>query len=458
MKDIERRIKALETKADAQEAARAAISSIDVMEHIAPVYYPIHADIEAAGHQYYNLPGGRGSAKSSFVSLEIVNGVMKDQTGCSNAIVFRRTANTMRESVYAQIAWAIDMLGANSFWRGNVSPMSWTYLPTGAVILFRGLDDSNKLRSIKPKKGTFRFIWLEEFSELPGENFTRSVMQSVIRGGGNFAVFRSFNPPISKSNWANVFISQPDDRALTLHTSYLDIPPEWLGEGFLYEAERLKSINPKAYDHEYMGLAVGAGGEVFPNIEERTLTDEEIDNLGYIYHGVDFGFAQDPAVLMRVAYDNKHDTIYLLDEFYKKHCSNRELAEEIYRRGYDKTGRYSSYVSPIYGYSSTLETSTIICDCAEPKSIADLQVEGLKAIACRKFPGCVLYRIKWLQNRKIVIDPARTPNAYREFVNYQYETDKDGVFLSDVPDKDNHCIDATAYALDRLIYRRGESA
>lgn len=459
MKDIERRIKALEAKKEAQEAARAAISTINVMDHIAPVYYPIHADIEAAGHQYYNLPGGRGSAKSSFVSLEIVNGVMQDPTGCSNAIVFRRTANTMRESVFAQIAWAIDMLGANSFWKGNVSPMSWTYLPTGAVILFRGLDDSNKLRSIKPKKGTFRYIWLEEFSELPGENFTRSVMQSVIRGGGKFAVFRSFNPPISKSNWANVFIAQPDDRALTLHTSYLDIPADWLGDGFLYEAERLKSINPKAYDHEYMGLPVGAGGEVFPNIEERTITDEEIDKMGYIYHGVDFGFAQDPAVLMRVAYDSKHDTIYLLDEFYKKHCSNRELAEEIYRRGYDKTGRYSNYYSPMMGgYSSTLETSTIICDCAEPKSIADLQVEGLKAIACRKFPGCVLYRIKWLQNRKIVIDPARTPNAYREFTNYEYETDKDGVFLSDVPDRNNHCIDATAYALDRLIYRRGESA
>ena len=162
--------------------------------------------------------------------------------------------------------------------------------------------------------------------------------------------------------------------------------------------------------------------------------------------------------MMRVAYDSKHDTVYFLDEFYKKHCSNRELAEEIYRRGYEKTGRYSSYVSPMYGYSSTLETSTFICDCAEPKSIADLQSEGLKAIACRKFPGCVLYRIKWLQNRKLVIDPARTPNAYREFTNYEYLTDKDGVFLSDVPDANNHCIDATAYALDRLIYRRGESA
>ena len=459
MRDIERRIKALEATAARREAARANIQSVNVCDHIAPVYFPLHADLQANAHQYYNLPGGRGSAKSSFVSLEIVNGIMQDPTGCSNAIVFRRTANTMRESVYSQIAWAIDTLDVNQYWRGNVSPMSWTYLPTGAQILFRGLDDSSKLKSIKPKKGIFRYIWLEEFSELPGENFTRSVMQSVARGGDSFTVFRSFNPPISKSNWANQFIARPDDRAITLHTSYLDIPAAWLGESFLYEAERLKEINEKAYNHEYLGIATGSGGEVFPNIEERTITDEEIDKMGYIYHGVDFGFAQDPAVLMRVAYDQKHDTIYLLDEFYKKHCSNRELAEEIYRRGYDKTGRYSNYYSPFAGgYSSTLETSTIICDCAEPKSIADLQVEGLKAIACRNFPGCVLYRIKWLQNRKIVIDPARTPNAYREFTHYEYVTDKDGVFLSDVPDKENHCIDATAYALDRLIYRRGESA
>ena len=458
MTETERRLRALELARERAEAARANIKAVDVLQHIAPVYYGLHADIEAAAHQYYNLPGGRGSCKSSFVSLEIVNGVMQDESGHSNAIIFRRTANTMRESVYSQIAWAIDILGVNEYWRGNVSPMSWTYTPTGAQILFRGLDDSSKLKSIKPKRGTFRYIWLEEFSELPGENFTRSVMQSVVRGGKDFAVFRSFNPPQSRANWANMFIAQPDDRAVTLHTSYLDVPAEWLGDSFIYEAERLKEINPTAYDHEYLGLATGTGGEVFSNIEERTITDEEIDKLGYVYHGIDFGFAQDPAVMMRVAYDSKHDTIYLLDEFYKKHCSNRELAEEIYRRGYDKTGRYSSYVSPMYGYSSTLETSTFICDCAEPKSIADLQNEGLKAIACRKFPGCVLYRIKWLQNRKLVIDPARTPNAYREFSSYQYLTDKDGVFLSDVPDANNHCIDATAYALDRLIYRRGESA
>lgn len=458
MRDIERRIKALEATAARREAARANIQSVNVCDHIAPVYLPLHADLMAEAHQYYNLPGGRGSAKSSFVSLEIVNGIMQDPTGCSNAIVFRRTANTMRESVYSQIAWAIDTLDVNQYWRGNVSPMSWTYLPTGAQILFRGLDDSSKLKSIKPKKGIFRYIWLEEFSELPGENFTRSVMQSVARGGDSFTVFRSFNPPISKSNWANQFIARPDDRAITLHTSYLDIPAAWLGESFLYEAERLKEINEKAYNHEYLGIATGTGGEVFPNITEREITDEEIQQLDYVFSGVDFGFSVDPAVFIRIAYDRKHDTVFILDEIYKRHCSNKQLADEIKARGYDVTGNYNSYNSPFMGLTVSKEVATIVCDSAEPKSIYDLQNEGLRAIPCKKYAGSVIYGIKWLQNRKIVIDPARTPNAYREFTQYQYMQTKDGEFLSDVPDKDQHTIDATRYALDRIINRRGVSA
>ena len=449
MTEIERRLKALELARERTEAARANIKDVDVLQHIAPVYYGLHADIEAAAHQYYNLPGGRGSCKSSFVSLEIVNGVMQDESGHSNAIIFRRTANTMRESVFSQIAWAIDILGVNEYWRGNVSPMSWTYTPTGAQILFRGLDDSNKLRSIKPKKGTFRYIWLEEFSELPGENFTRSVMQSVVRGGSDFAVFRSFNPPQSRANWANVFISQPDERAVTLHTSYLDVPAEWLGDSFIYEAERLKEINPKAYDHEYLGIATGSGGEVFPNIEARTITDEEINELQYFYAGVDFGFAVDPAVFVRLAYDNKKETVYLLDEVYKKHISNRDLANIIKENHLQYAGDLTQFDSEKF-YRDEIN---IICDSAEPKSIVDLRQEDLRAFKCYKKPGCVAYRIKWLQSRQIVIDPQRTPHAYKEFTEYEYLTTKDGEFLSDVPDKDNHCIDAVFYALTQPIFK-----
>ena len=452
-----RQLAELQKEVKNRKDAKAVIDALDVTQHIAPVYMPLHEDIQTQQHQYYNLPGGRGSGKSSFCALEIVNGIMQDQTGESSAIVFRRTANTMRESVFSQIAWAIDILDVGDLWRGSVSPMCWTYRPTGAQILFRGLDDSSKLKSIKPRRGFFRFIWLEEFSELPGENFTRSVMQSVQRGGSAFTVFRSFNPPINASNWANVFIARPDPRAITLHTSYLDVPAQWLGEDFITEAERLQEINEKAYQHEYLGLATGSGGEVFPNITVREITDDEIKELQYIYAGVDFGFSVDPAVFMRVAYDSKRDTVYLLDEIYKKHLSNNELAAQITAKGYEYTGQYENV--GFMGYPEVhKERQTIVCDSAEPKSINDLRNAGLKCIACQKYPGSVIYGVKWLQNRRIVIDPARTPNAHREFIGYEYMTTKDGEFLADVPDKDNHTIDAVRYALDRLINYRKISA
>lgn len=454
---IMRQLAELQKEVKTKKDAKSVIDALDVTQHIAPIYIPLHEDIKTQQHQYYNLPGGRGSGKSSFCALEIVTGIMQDQTGNSSAIAFRRTANTMRESVYSQIAWAIDVLDVGEYWRGSISPMCWTYKPTGAQIVFRGLDDASKLKSIRARRGYFRYIWLEEFSELPGENFTRSVMQSVQRGGNSFTVFRSFNPPINASNWANVFIQRPDPRAITLHTSYLDIPPEWLGEDFILEAERLREINEQAYKHEYLGEATGSGGEVFPNITVRTITDDEINELQYIYAGVDFGFSVDPAAFVRVAYDRKHDTVYLLDEIYKRGLSNKQLADAIKAKGYDETVQY---VSTGYGggYEAYKERQTIVCDSAEPKSIADLRGEGLKAIACQKFPGCVLYRIKWLQNRHIIIDPARTPNAHREFVGYEYMTTKDGEFLADVPDRDNHVIDAVSYSLDRLIYRKGITA
>ena len=428
----------------------------DILDSIAPAYIPLHDDIIRGDHSIYHLPGGRGSAKSSFVSLEIVDGMMKDPA--ANAVVFRRTANTLRDSCYSQIAWAIDELGASSLWRGNVSPMQYTYLPTGQQIIFRGVDDAGKLKSLKPRRGYFRFIWFEEFSEMQGANTVRNVLQSVMRGADDFICFNTFNPPISLNNWANKHILLPDDRATVFKTTYEMIPPEWLGSAFIAEAERLREINESAYRHEYLGEAIGTGGEVFPNLQAREITDAEIDQLQYIYSGCDFGFAQDPMAYIRAAYDEKHDTIYLIDEIYRKHMSNKQLADEIKRRGYDSTGRYSHYVSPMMGFTSSEIPATVICDCAEPKSIADLQNEGIKAIACRKFAGCVQYRIKWLQQRRIIIDPKRTPNAWREFSSYEYEVSKDGEILSDLPDRDNHTIDSLAYALDRIIYRRGVSA
>ena len=262
--------------------------------------------------------------------MEIVDGIQSDPTGKSNAIVFRKVAGTMRDSVFSQIAWAVDMLGASHLWKATVSPMMYEYRPTGAQILFRGLDDASKLKSIKPRHGLFRYVWFEEFSELNGPNFARNVLQSVMRGqGSNPQVFRSFNPPISKSNWANQVVAEPAPRGITFHTTYKDIPAEWLGEAFLLEAERLEAVNEQAYRHEYLGEATGTGAEVFPALEVREITAEEVANMQYFFSGVDFGFGADPACFIRCSYDRKHETIYILNEIYKRGMSNRQLAEKI---------------------------------------------------------------------------------------------------------------------------------
>ena len=453
--DQVRRLSALESVRGRLERRQRVIDQLDIKPHIAPIYYDLHDDVVRGDHEFYNLPGGRGSGKSSFCALEIVTQIMKDRTGLSNALVVRKWAVTLRGSVFSQIDWAINQLGVADRWHHTLTPLQFVY-ETGQVIRLTGLDDAGKLKSIKPSKGYFRFLWIEEFSEIVGEPELRNLQQSVLRGGDVFTVFRSFNPPISASNWANVYINRPDDRAVTLLTTYKDIPLSWLGQAFIDEAERLKEINPKAYEHEFLGLPVGNGSEVFPNLEIRTITDEEIRNQTYIYQGLDFGFSSDPFAFVRLSYDQKTDTVYFIDEIYKRGCGNKEIADRIKEKGYHKTGRVSEAVYLGSGYE---ERQLIVCDCAEPKSIVDLHDNGLKAIACHKEPGCVQYRIKWLQHRKIVIDPSRTPESAREFQNYCYVVDrKTGEITSELPDKDNHTIDSCAYALDRLIYRKGISA
>lgn len=128
MNDIERRLQRIEQAATQRSKGHIEAGRIDLKGFIAPCYYELDADVQNGRYQYFNLPGGRGSAKSSFVSLEIVKGIMKDLTGRTNAIVFRLVAGTMRESVYSQISWAIDTLGVNALWRGKVSPMQYEYI------------------------------------------------------------------------------------------------------------------------------------------------------------------------------------------------------------------------------------------------------------------------------------------------------------------------------------------
>lgn len=409
------------------------MSDILLSEKIGPAFYGIAHDIFHHGHTHYDFSGGRGSLKSSTVSI-IVPLLLVANPG-THALVLRKVANTIRDSVYAQYIWAIGELGMAAYWEAKVSPMELIYKPTGQKIMFRGADDPMKIKSIKVPFGYIAVTHFEEKDQFAGRAEIRNILQSTMRGGSVFWNFESYNPPISRDNWANKDSLEERDDRLCHKSTYLQAPPEWLGEQFLAEAEHLKETDERAYQHEYLGIPVGTGGNVFENLELREITDKEIGSFDQIYQGVDWGWYPDPFAFIRLHYDRARETIYFIDEIYKNKLTNEESGGIIKGCGYG-----DAYIT---------------CDSAEPKSTADYRALGLPAKETIKGPGSVDYGMKWLQRRKIVIDRRRTPNAYKEFVNYEYERNKDGDIISGYPDANNHLIDATRYALERISRRMG---
>lgn len=395
-------------------------------------------DVLNHDHTHYIFKGGRGSCKSSFISIAIILLMVQKDNKDKHCVVFRKTANTLRDSVFSQMQFAITSLGLDKYFTYTVSPMKITFIKTGQTIIFRGVDDKMKLKSLKAPFGYFGITWLEECDTFSGMEEIRSILQSSMRGGNDFWCFMSYNPPQSISNFMNKeSLILRKDRIV--HSSdYRTVPKEWLGEQFFNEAEHLKEINYHAYEHEYLGIPNGNGGNVFEYLEIRTITDEEISHMDRIYSGVDWGFFPDPFAYIRLAYDHARETIYLLDELYVNKWSNAKTGQWIIDKG------YTDY--------------EITCDSAEPKSINDYRDMGIPARGAIKGAGSIEYSFKWLQVRKIVIDPTRTPNAYKEFVNYEYERDKDGNVISGYPDEGNHLVDAVRYSLEKFWSRRGNNA
>lgn len=415
-------------------------NAIQLTDIIAPAFYPVHWDILDGKHTYYDLYGGRGSTKSSFISTEIVFGMMQDaERGIfSNGIVFRKVEKYIRESVYEQIAWAIDALGVTDLWKATLSPMQFIYLPTGQKITFRGLDKAKRTKSIKTKRGWYKYLWFEELDEFAGIEEIRNVQQSVLRGGSEFVVFKSFNPPISRSNWANVYVNEPREDSYRHKSDYTTVPEDWLGEQFIADAEHLKATNERAYQHEYMGEPIGLGTNIFDMLEIRAITDEEIQTYQSIYQGQDFGWYPDPKAFIRAAYIPNKEKIVLLDELGGCKIRNAEMARMIQEKGYDDYA--------------------LMCGVDEQESIVDLRDAGIPARSAIVTPGSRKYTFEWLQCRTIVIDPARTPRAYKEIIEYEHELDGNGEVIADYPDGNDHYIDALRYAISPMAMRRGHSA
>ena len=439
MSDLEKTLTIKEQKEaqkQAEEAARNAKEYHMDLYNIPDKFHTVIRDIRDKKHLEYVFKGGRGSTKSTTVAMTIVE-LLKNNHDV-HAVVCRKVGNTIKDSVYNKIKWAIGKQEFTEEFDAKLSPLEITLKATGQKIYFRGADDPDKIKSINPEFGYIGILWFEELDQFSGPEEVRKIEQSAIRGGNLAWIFKSFNPPKTKNNWANKYVLEPKENRIVHSSTYLDVPPEWLGQPFIDEAEHLKEVNPNAYEHEYGGVPNGNGGNVFEYLEIREITNEEISHMDRIYPGVDYGWFPDAYCYLRTYYDSAREKIYLLDELYVNKWSNAKTADWIKKKGYDDY--------------------TMICDSAEPKSVTDYRDAGLPARGAIKGPGSVEYGFKFLQTKTIVIDPRRTPNAYKEITEYEYERDKEGNVISGYPDGNDHAISALRYAYEPLFSKRGYSA
>ena len=377
--------------------------------------------------------GGSSSGKSVFLAQRTVLDLMK---GGRNYLIVRNVAKTIRGSVYNEIIKAISNMGLSRFFTVQKSEFTITCF-NGYQILFCGLDDPEKIKSITPAKGVITDIWIEEATEVDYNAYKQLTKRLRGRSKVSKRLIMSFNP-ILQDHWIykefflNVWDDSKkkykDDKLLILKTTYKD-------NRFLTEQD-IRALEDEKDKYFYEVYTLGnwgvLGTVIFKNwrVEDLSWLRDIADNYR---NGLDFGFAEDPSALVHTHYDRKKKTIYVLDELYMPWLTNDVLAEEV---------------------KKIIGNQLVVCDSAEPKSIKELRQYGVNAIGAKKGKDSVNHGIQWLQQQTIVVD-VKCQNMKNELMKYRWKEDKNGNVLPVPVDKDNHLIDALRYAYeDEFIERR----
>lgn len=426
---------------------------INTAELFAPVYNRAFKSIMNHTKERWTFTGGRASCKSSFISICIVLLIVLFPR--YNAVIVRKYAKSLRYSVFEQIVWAIDKLNmrrTSSKKQGFKIPKSKTAaLPITYIrkdgreqqILFVGLDDPEKSKSMKISNGYIAILWIEEKTEVEPSDL-QNLKISALRGGDTFYMFESYNPPSATRHWCNTEARQDDPHRMTVHTTYLDIPPEWLGESILHDIEQTKRTNKRAYENIYLGKATGTGRNVFENVRLEPISDETIAAWDSTLQGIDWGYYPDPYAYGSVHYDAKTNILYVWDELF------------LWKHGNYEAFKATADHMEAHGMSIYEDRQT--ADSAEPKSVDDYRKWGGDTRGAIKGKGSRDAGYKWLQGlAAIIIDQQRAPHAADEFTLYEYEIDKrTGEILSGYPEgQPDHFLALTRYATERVWRHAG---
>jgi PBSX family phage terminase large subunit len=381
---------------------------IKLSDKIAPIFHPVHRAIRDKTADEFWIKGGRNSTKSSFVALQIVLGIMQDPD--ANAVCFRKVGAFIKDSIQATILWAIDELGETENFASINSPHEITYLPTGQKILLRGLDKPTKIKSIKLRRGYFKYLWFEEADEYSGDDEIRSVEQSVLRGDKTkkFVEFLTYNPPKNSKHWINKLAEENVDEKFIHHSTYLDIPQDWLSEKTLQKINRLKENNYEAYVHEYLGKCVGNPKEIIfsGKFEEAEFETPPLNELyqSRFFFGADWGFAADPSVLIRMFI--KDDCLWIDYEAYAAQVEIDHIGQVIF----DKIPKSRKW--------------QIKADNSRPETISNLRRQGFNISGAKKWGGSVEEGVEYIKSFRKIIIHKRCPRILREFETYNYKIDK----------------------------------
>lgn len=376
-------------------------------------------------HRYQLYFGGSSSGKSVFLATRTVLDCMQGR----NALVLRNVARTLRGSCWNEIYKAITRMGLTAYFAISKSDMTITCTQNNAQILFAGLDDVEKIKSITPQSGPLTDVWIEEATETSYEDYKQ--LDKRLRGASRHTkrLTLSFNP-VYKTHWIyREFFGIWDDAKTYVESDTVSIlKTTYKDNRFLTDDDRAALENEKdTYFREVYTL--GNWG-VLGDVIFRNWRTEDLQPIAAAYplryYGLDFGFSSDPCGAVDVALDKKRKKIFVFAELYERGLINTMLADRL---------------------KNFCGHRPITCDNADPKSITEIRNLGINAIAAKKGADSVVHGIQWLQGYEIVVDQ-RCQSMRNELALYQWRKDKDGNSLAVPEDKNNHLIDALRYALE----------
>ena len=404
----------------------------DITRDFVEVYRKIHDAFDGKENiREIVCKGGRGSIKSNFWAAVAEETIYQDPQ--AHVVYTRRYKTDLRGSVYNQFMKTIIRHGKLDDWDFTTSPMMAKYRKTGQCVLFVGADKPISLKSYNLSFGYVKLLIHEECDEMAGIEQMDNIEDTFLRSDTPALDIKVFNPPKSANNFMNTYVLECANKPTTYvcHSYYYNVPVKWLGQRFFDRAEWFKENKPKYYANNYLGEVTGTGGTIFENVEFREITDEEIKTFSNFYHGIDWGY-EHKQVFIESSYDEEADIVYATYEVAVSRCKQDTFARKIEK----------------------YKNVEIIADSADPDKIADYNDWGFDVIGATKRwkGGGRDYSWEWLRSRrKIVIDPARTPNLAKEIQKAEFEQLKDGTFSSKYPTLDEDSIMSLLYSLNRVI-------